>query len=172
VRLGYHAPAHTAPSRSAILEAALGYARKKVPVFPVRNKTPLTHNGYKSASSDPSRVTSMFNAAPNATGFGIPTGRVSGLVVVDRDGDSEATQQQWEKLPLTVEVRTARGRHRYYRVPKNTQVKSRKLTPEIDLKGYLTLHAGGNAFLFHNTVRANLLWVVLQRVSEWLTHSA
>jgi DNA-binding transcriptional ArsR family regulator len=96
----------------------------------------------------------MFNAAPNATGIGIPTGGVSGLVVPDRDGDSDQANQIWDSLPPTVEVATSRGRrHRYYSVPKGTKVRSRKLAEDVDLKadgGYVaappSLHPSGTRY--------------------------
>jgi hypothetical protein len=123
------------PTRSIFLKTTLNYAERGIPTFPLKGKRPLTPNGFKDASTDPSRVTAMFNAAPNATGFGIPTGGFSGLVVVDRDGDSEEARRIWDSLPPTLEVRTGRGTHRYYRVPVGTTVKSRKLAEDVDLKG-------------------------------------
>jgi hypothetical protein len=108
-------------------------------VFPLKGKRPLTPNGFKDASIDASRVTAMFNAAPNATGIGIPTGGVSGLVVADKDRDSEEVRRIWDSLPPTIEVATGRasgvGRHRYCRVPKGTSVKSRDLADGLELKG-------------------------------------
>ena len=54
--------------------------------------------------------------------------------MVDRDGDSDKANQIWDSLPPTVEVATSRGRHRYYSVPKGTNVRSRKLAEDVDLK--------------------------------------
>src|SRR5215216_8061513 len=131
----YHAESAAKPlNRSFFLKIALRLAQRGIPVFPLKGKAPLTPNGFKDASTDPSRVTAMFNAAPNATGIGIPTGSFSGLVVVDRDGDSEEAQRIWDSLPPTVEVATSRGRHCYYSVPKGTKVRSRKLAEDVDLK--------------------------------------
>jgi hypothetical protein len=132
----YHAELTRKPlTRSIFLKTALKVADRDFPVFPIKGKAPLTPHGFKDASTDPSRVTGMFNAAPNATGFGIPTGGFSGLVVVDRDGDSKEARRIWDSLPPTLEVRTGRGTHRYYRVPVGTTVKSRKLAEDVDLKG-------------------------------------
>jgi hypothetical protein len=137
-------------TRSIFLKTALNFAQRGIPTFPLKDKQPLTPHGFKDASADLSKVTAMFNAAPNATGFGIPTGGFSGLVVVDRDGDSEEARRIWGSLPPTLEVRTGRGTHRYYRVPKGTTVKSRKLAKDVDLKadgGYVaaagSLHPSG-----------------------------
>src|SRR5215204_617402 len=131
----YHAEsAAKPPTRSFFLKNALKLAERGFPVFPIKGKTPLTPHGFKDASRDRSRVTAMFNAAPNATGIGIPTGGFYGYVVVDRDGDSDQARLIWDSLPPTVEVATSRGRHRYYSVPKGTRVKSRELAEDVDLK--------------------------------------
>jgi hypothetical protein len=122
-------------TRSFLLKLARKVAERGFPVFPIKGKAPLTPHGFKDASTDPSRVTALFNAAPNATGIGIPTGSFSGLVVVDRDGDSEEAQRIWDSLPPTVEVATARGHHRYYRVPEGTEVEAWRPTPDVCLKG-------------------------------------
>ncbi len=78
------------PERTTILALALAAAASGMAVFPLQGKEPTTGatpNGYKDASRDPSRITAMFNAAgKRATGYGIATGRASGLIVVDIDG--------------------------------------------------------------------------------------
>jgi hypothetical protein len=147
----YHAERTEKPfTRSFFLKIALNDAERGIPTFPLKGKQPLTPHGFKDASTDSSRVTAMFNAAPNATGVGIPTGGVSGLAVIDRDGDSEEARRLWDSLPPTLEVSTGRGTHRYYRVPKGQAVKSRKLARDVDLKadgGYVvaagSLHPSG-----------------------------
>jgi len=126
-------------------------------VFPLKGKEPLTPHGFKDASSDPARVTAMFNAAPNATGIGIPTGSFTRLAVVDKDGDSEEARRIWESLPRTLEVGTGRGAHGYYRVPEGVEVRGRKLARDVDLKadgGYVvaagSLHPSGIRYEFSN----------------------
>src|SRR5215203_1814000 len=131
----YHAECKRKPfTRSFFLKTAQKLAERGFPVLPIKGKTPLTPNGFKDASTDLSKVTALFNAAPNATGIGIPTGGFSGYVVVDRDGDSDQARLIWDSLPPTVEVATSRGRHRYYSVPKGTRVRTRKLAEDVDLK--------------------------------------
>src|SRR5215210_3685795 len=154
----YHAELTRKPfTRSFFLKRALKLAERDFPVFPIKGKAPLTLHGFKDASTDHSKVTAMFNAAPKATGIGIPTGSFSGLVVVDRDGDSEEARRIWDSLPPTLEVRTERGTHRYYRVPVGTTIKSRKLAEDVDLKadgGYVaaagSLHPSGSRYEFSN----------------------
>jgi hypothetical protein len=142
---------HPNPETSnPIAQTALDYAARGIPVFPLKGKAPLTKRGYKDASADPVEVYGMFSAAPSATGIGMPTGSVSGYIVVDKDGDSEEAQRLWNALPETLEVATARGIHRYYRAPEGMAVKGRKLAEDVDLKadgGYVltpdSLHPSG-----------------------------
>jgi hypothetical protein len=156
----YHAQsAAKPPKRSIFLKTALNFADRGIPVFPLKGKRPLTPHGYKDASAHPPKVTALFNAAPNATGIGIPTGSFSGLVVGDKDSDSEEARRIWDSLPPTLEVATGRasglGRHRYYRVPKGTKVKSRDLAEGLELKAdgcYVvaagSVHPSGNRYEF------------------------
>ena len=158
----YHAELTRKPfTRSFLLETALKYARRGIPVFPLKGKRPLTAHGWQDASTDASRITAMFNAAPNATGSGIPTGGFSGLAVADKDRDSEEVRRIWDSLPPTLEVATGRasgvGRHRYFRVPKGTKVKSRDLAEGLELKGdgcYVvaagSMHPSGKRYEFSN----------------------
>jgi hypothetical protein len=174
----YHAEPTRKPfTRSFFLKTALKVADRDIPVFPIKGKVPLTPQGFKDASANPAKVMAMFNAAPNATGFGIPTGGFSGLVVVDRDGDSKEARRIWDSLPPTLEVRTGRGTHRYYREPVGSTVKSRKLAEDVDLKGdggYVaaagSLHPSGSRYEFSNRLEiaelpADLLSVPTEKPS-------
>lgn len=66
--------------------AARSLAAAGVPVFPclVEGKRPLTRRGFLDASSDPERIAAWWSRTPDAN-IGIPTGAVSGVVVVDVD---------------------------------------------------------------------------------------
>jgi hypothetical protein len=148
-------------ARSTLTKSVLSCASRGIPVFPLKGKKPLTPHGFEDASHEASRVTAMFNAAPNATGYGIPTGGFSGLVVVDKDGDSPEAARLWGSLPPTLEVATSRGRHRYYRIPKGAKVRSRKLAPDVDLKadrGYVvaagSVHPSGARYEFVEETKA------------------
>ena len=69
------------------LEAALEWASKGRPVFPCgRDKRPLTQNGFKNATTDPSAIRSMWAEHLDAM-IGIATGSTSGLIVLDFDVD-------------------------------------------------------------------------------------
>lgn len=73
-------PRHATPARTALDLAAAG-----VPVFPVSDtKQPLTRHGFHDASTNPRQVTAWWVSRPKA-GVAIPTGKASGVVVVDVD---------------------------------------------------------------------------------------
>ena len=85
--------------------------------------------------------------------LGIVTGALSGLVVVDADGEAGLA---WMKrhLPVTgVYVRTGRGWHGYFRHPGGTVRNRGRIAPEVDIRadgGYVvappSLHACGTAY--------------------------
>jgi hypothetical protein len=113
---------------SVVLEAALHYAGRGIPVFPCNiQKRPLTVHGFKDASTDKAQIRAWWEQHPNAI-IGLPTGAASGLAVIDLDhkpnkfgierNGSQALLEitQGEILPDTVEARTPTGgRHIYVR---------------------------------------------------------
>jgi|SRR5215472_4687068 len=61
-------------------------ASQGLPVFPCKeNKQPATMRGFYDATTDPARARGLFLSCPNACLIGVPTGRVSGLAVIDID---------------------------------------------------------------------------------------
>lgn len=86
------------------MEAALGYAQRGLAVLPLHmverghvcscgkkncaspGKHPLTGNGVYDASKDASQVRAWWTQWPNAN-IGIATGTVSGIFVIDVDGE-------------------------------------------------------------------------------------
>jgi hypothetical protein len=71
-----------------ILEAALHYAQRGLPVFPVNplNKRPFITGGFKVASADEQLIRDWWQQWPKAM-IGMPTGTVSKLWVLDADVD-------------------------------------------------------------------------------------
>ena len=82
-----------------MLEQALNYARRGWPVFPVHSATngtcscgrpdcrhpakhPRTSNGFHDATTDEHQIREWWTQALHAN-IGIPTGRVSGILVID-----------------------------------------------------------------------------------------
>lgn len=76
------------------LETALAYADAQFPVFPCKrtDKRPLTRNGFKDATSDPEKIREWWTRWPDAM-IGLPTGRKSGLFVVDLDVDKMSGEE-------------------------------------------------------------------------------
>lgn len=74
-----------------VLEGALEWAARGIPVFPCRNapgqdghKAPLTARGFKDATTDAAQIEAWFRKHPDAL-VGVPTGAISGLAVLDID---------------------------------------------------------------------------------------
>ena len=72
-----------------LLHEALELSAKNIPVFPCRSegersKAPLTQNGFREASTVPDRIRYWWKQNSQAA-IGVPTGEVSGVVVLDVD---------------------------------------------------------------------------------------
>jgi Bifunctional DNA primase/polymerase, N-terminal/Primase C terminal 1 (PriCT-1) len=94
---------------SACLDAALGYARARRPVFPVRgDKKPYTEHGFLDASIDEATIREWWKRWPDA-GVAMPTG--SGFFVLDVDDPAalSALAAKHGPLPPTRRVVTPRG---------------------------------------------------------------
>jgi hypothetical protein len=77
---------HRVPS--ANLAVALAYARAGIPVFPCdTRKRPLTARGHHDATTNGDTIRRWWARWPNAL-VGIPTGRDSGVWVLDIDGEA------------------------------------------------------------------------------------
>lgn len=122
----------------APVEAILRVAAQ-VPVFPCRRtpeeavirgekrllkaKSPLTSRGLHDATQDPEQIRAWWGKWPDAL-VGVPTGSITGLVVVDYDADKiDAAADQWIKLHADelISTRThgtlSGGRHYVFRGP-------------------------------------------------------
>ena len=148
-------------NRSHNHQVAINTARLlNVPVFPVREKdfsytieksgkkrvlkakSPYTKNGFKAATKDEKEIDKLWLKYPNAA-VGVPTGLVSGLLVIDiDDGNGKNGEAVWAALklgtPPTVQTRTlSGGRHLIFKVPLDFPIKSSAGTifgPSIDVR--------------------------------------
>ena len=116
-----------------IADAALDYARRGRPVFPLRprSKLPATPNGCKDAKAD----AAPWSRCPDFN-IGLATG--GGLVVLDvDDADSlHDLEQRYEQLPETVCAETGRGgEHYYFRSSQPIGCSAGKLGPGLDIRG-------------------------------------
>jgi hypothetical protein len=140
-------------------ESALSYARQGWPVFPIwpirdgrcacgkdcgrdAGKHPigrLAPKGFQDATTDEATITHWWTDMPDAN-IGIATGAVSGLVVLDVDGEGgeaslAALEREHGPLPETPTVLTGKGRHLYFSHP-GVAVPSRvHVAPGLDVRG-------------------------------------
>lgn len=132
---------------SALLNAALAYAERGLPVFPLKagSKRPIFKGGHKNATTDQERIRKWWREHPNAN-IGLATGHYSNLVVLDVDIkngiDGEASLRELVHrlgaLPQTLEQRTASGgRHLIYKTPQARDVRNSAgtLGAGLDLRG-------------------------------------
>ena len=152
-----------------LLEAALSYAAKGWRVFPVfhpdeyvdehgkRGKTPRTPNGFNDGSTSEFQIKKWWNLWPRSN-IGVCTG--AAFVVLDID--SAAAEAQLEALdyevPESLQVRTGRGRHVYFKGDSSIRNRTRLLgQPGVDIRGeggYVvvppSLHESGRVYEFEN----------------------
>jgi Bifunctional DNA primase/polymerase, N-terminal/Primase C terminal 1 (PriCT-1) len=115
-------------------EKALKIAAKGKPVFPCRDKRPLTPRGFKDATVDPAQVNMFWNKHRGAM-IGMPTGKRSGVFVVDVDRP-EAVGELPGRLPKTRTIRTPRGgRHYYFKHVDGISNSTGTMPDGIDVRG-------------------------------------
>lgn len=109
------------------------------PVFPTGvDKRPLTEHGMKDATDSLLVVEEWSHLWPDAN-VSVLTGRPSGIVVVDIDGESgerslAELKAKWMSFPDTAMAKTGRGMHLYFSYMPIKSSASR-LAPGIDIKG-------------------------------------
>lgn len=149
-------------------------------------KHPRTKRGFLEATTDLERIDAWWARHPDSN-VGIPTGALSGVVVVDvdpRNGGDEHLETLLDelglKLPPTIESLTGGGgRHILFRYPdlKGASLRTTKLCQGVDFKsdgGYIvappSVHASGRSYAWEASSRpgdvalAELPAVLLQRV--------
>lgn len=135
-----------------LLQAALAYAAKGVPVFPCRadNKRPHTQHGFKEASTEASRIVAWWQRWPDAM-VACPTGSMIDAWVLDVDdpGLFEATCKI--ALPETRKSKTGKGYHLWFRwneaAPVRNAQRSSKGWPFPSLPGAEVRGEGGYVIL-------------------------
>jgi hypothetical protein len=161
---------------ASLLSAALKLAERGMRVFPCRpqDKRPATAHGVLDATTDAGVIAAWWRQAD--FNIGIATGAASGIMVLDVDDlDAEAELRKLESthgaLPATVEAVTARGRHLFFKWPKqDIRNSASKIAPGIDVRGnggYIiappSLHPSGKRYAW-SVDSAN----VFAQVPAWL----
>lgn len=112
------------PAADELGDYALEYATLLGwPVFPCKpDKTPYTQHGFKDASVDREQIRAWWDRWPDAS-IGLPTGRASGVYVVDID-EGKGGPASWQTLEelhqdvITMVARTGGGGwHLYFKAP-------------------------------------------------------
>ncbi len=126
-----------------VLAAALRHAERGRPVFPCdsRSKRPTTTHGFQDATRDRDTIQQWFGGG-RLPMLGLPTGAVTGLVVLDTDprhGGDESLhdlERQHGPLPATATVTTpSGGAHYYFRWPgERVRSSAGTIAPGIDVR--------------------------------------
>jgi len=133
--------------KEQLLSAAFYYAELGYPVFPCvpNGKIPLTHHGFKDATTDSATIEDWWSRNPDAN-IGIPTEE---LLVVDVDGknnqylvDDPDKMSDLARGPLS--LTPGGGRHHLFRQPQGKSWKntSGKLADKVDTRangGYIVV---------------------------------
>jgi len=123
------------------LDAVLEYVAAGIPVFPCNSaKAPLTTNGFKDAATDQRQIRQWWQRWPKAM-IGMPTGRASGIDVIDIDVKPDEGINGLEFLPkwptmspIIVETPSG-GRHLYFRASEKVRCTTDVIAPGIDTRG-------------------------------------
>jgi len=153
-------------TKSDLQDAAAAYAAQGWAVFPLapRGKVPCIPRadggrGVHDAATDPHAVRAWWKRYPDAN-VGLATGAVSGLVVLDVDGEvGRRTLEQLRErhgLAVTPTARTGGGGlHLYFAHPGHRVGNSVRRLPGLDLRGdggYVvappSIHATGNPYVW------------------------
>jgi putative DNA primase/helicase len=137
--------ASKASNNNPFLEAALGYARAGIRIFPMkpRSKEPQIKDNLNRATTNEAQIRQWWKWWPNAN-IGMPTGTRNNRFVIDPDGPvGEETLGKLVaengQLPDTFTVRTGRaegGWHLHFRVDGvMTKSAAGLLGPKLDVKG-------------------------------------
>jgi hypothetical protein len=123
--------------RSGIIDAALEYASRGLPVHPLRGKVPfLPRFG---STTDETRIREYWSSTEQLN-IGMPTGKRSGFIVIDIDDEAKWSRVLAEagySEPVTLTVRTGGGgRHLIFRLHEDeTFTNHSPWQPGVDVRG-------------------------------------
>lgn len=118
-------------------------------------KSPIPYRGVQGYTTDPDKIEQFFQWYPSAN-VGVAMGRVSGHFVIESDGPQGEAFLQSFHLPPTPTVVSARGPHRYLKIPTGYVVKTTHIG-ELDIIGDGdqvigpgSLHVSGHIYHWHD----------------------
>jgi hypothetical protein len=116
-------------------KAAVKLADLGIPVFPCKpDKSPNTPHGFKDATRDQERIAEML-AQPGLL-IGMPTGRASGLTVVDIDPKNGGYKSVGNRnIPSTRTAETPSGGMHFYFKDAGIRNSASLLAPGVDIRG-------------------------------------
>jgi hypothetical protein len=132
---------------TAILEAAIEYARAGIPILPIRPRSKGPHpllgptGGFRHATTDVEQLRRWFEAHPDIPAIGGVPGAI-GCAVIDIDIKEDfdgfevlrAHEERLGKLPETRTTLTpSGGEHRWYRLPDGAEIQNQN--PAFGVKG-------------------------------------
>jgi hypothetical protein len=143
---------------AAALMLAVEYGWPILPCHP-NTKAPLTRRGFHDASTHPEQIGAWWDRRPDAM-IGVWPGP-AGLVVIDTDNDeAEAAATAAGAHDETLMTRTARGWHRYFRLPP-ARIVGNVSGLGFDVRahaGYVIVppsnHPAGHVYAWHGTLDA------------------
>ena len=157
----------------SLVEQALAYLDRGWSVIPLRprDKTPLiTWREYQERLPTRDEVQSWWACWPNAN-VGVVTGGVSGIVVLDLDGEEGEEEVRRRGVPRTPTVMTGKGWHLYFAHPGFEVRNFARKAPGLDLRGdggYVvappSVHPSGAVYRWE----ANPHEVPLAPLPDWL----
>lgn len=167
-------------------KAAIYYALLfKWNVFPLipKRKEPITSNGFRDATTEISRIVNWWTEYPDAN-VGIRTGKESGFIVIDIDGEIgdyylEKLVSQYGVLPDTViSITGSGGKHILFKYPNipNVVIKNKvNWLEKIDIRGdggYIvappSIHPNGRQYEWELSSRPNEIEIA--ELPNWLLH--
>lgn len=127
-----------------MIEHALSYAARGWHIFPVGpDKAPRTAHGFKDATTDENKIKEWWKRWPQA-GIGLATGGVSGVWVLDVDGEKgQRSIAEFElecdaSIPRTLTARTPseRSAHHFFSChPRGSPRSGVGILPNVDIRG-------------------------------------
>lgn len=161
---------------SLVLEHALDYCERGWSIVPLgyRSKRPTQRwEHFQTTRAGVHDVRYWFKRDADRN-VGIVTGAVSGLLVLDVDGDAGAASVEAKPIPPTPTVRTGKGRHYYFAHPGGMVPNAVRIMPGVDVRadgGYVvappSIHESGRQYEWIECLSPSDL--ALGTAPAWLT---